>query len=73
MESRNCGKRSGNFQYDFSGSVVRLMPGWKGTDNISQCGKSLYPFHDGKYEDFEPIFEQLIKVIYHAWLEKKKF
>ena len=49
------------------------MPGWKGTDNISQCGKSLYPFHDGKYEDFEPIFEQLIKVIYHAWLEKKKF
>lgn len=26
------------------------------------CSKSLYPFHDGKFEDFEPIFEYLIKV-----------
>ncbi|KAG7291508.1 hypothetical protein NEMBOFW57_001527 [Staphylotrichum longicolle] len=25
------------------------------------CSKSVYPFHDGAYEDFEPIFEQLIK------------
>lgn len=25
------------------------------------CQRSLYPFHDGKYEDFEPIFETLIK------------
>ncbi|PQE29039.1 pigment biosynthesis Ayg1 protein [Rutstroemia sp. NJR-2017a BBW] len=25
------------------------------------CTKSLYPFHDGKYEDFEPVFEHLIK------------
>ncbi|TLD22168.1 hypothetical protein PspLS_08025 [Pyricularia sp. CBS 133598] len=24
------------------------------------CTKSLYPFHDGKYEDFEPIFTHLI-------------
>ncbi|CAK7203812.1 hypothetical protein SEUCBS139899_006560 [Sporothrix eucalyptigena] len=24
------------------------------------CTQSVYPFHDGKYEDFEPIFEQLI-------------
>lgn len=24
------------------------------------CTQSIYPFHDGKYEDFEPIFEHLI-------------
>lgn len=24
------------------------------------CTQSVYPFHDGKYEDFEPIFEHLI-------------
>ncbi|KAI5272684.1 alpha/beta-hydrolase [Aureobasidium subglaciale] len=24
------------------------------------CSKSLYPFHDGKFEDFEPIFRTLI-------------
>ena len=24
--------------------------------------KSLYPFHDGAYEDFEPIFKHLIQV-----------
>lgn len=24
------------------------------------CSRGLYPFHDGAYEDFEPIFEQLI-------------
>ena len=24
------------------------------------CTRSLYPFHDGKYHDFEPIFETLI-------------
>jgi hypothetical protein len=29
------------------------------------CSKSLYPFHDGKYEDFEPIFEFLIEVRTH--------
>lgn len=27
-----------------------------------QCLKSVYPFHDGKFEDFEPVFEHLIKV-----------
>ena len=26
------------------------------------CSKSLYPFHDGKFEDFEPIFNFLIEV-----------
>ncbi|OHW90422.1 pigment biosynthesis protein ayg1 [Colletotrichum incanum] len=26
------------------------------------CTKSVYPFHDGQYEDFEPIFEHLIKM-----------
>ncbi|KAB5547031.1 pigment biosynthesis protein Ayg1 [Coniochaeta sp. 2T2.1] len=25
------------------------------------CTKSVYPFHDGKYEDFEPIFNYLIE------------
>ena len=25
------------------------------------CTKAVYPFHDGKYEDFEPIFEHLIR------------
>ncbi|AEO61074.1 hypothetical protein MYCTH_2310905 [Thermothelomyces thermophilus ATCC 42464] len=25
------------------------------------CSKSVYPFHDGAYEDFAPIFEELIK------------
>ncbi|GAB7350468.1 hypothetical protein MBLNU459_g1066t2 [Dothideomycetes sp. NU459] len=24
------------------------------------CSKSLYPFHDGRFEDFEPIFQSLI-------------
>ncbi|KAK8109576.1 hypothetical protein PG999_007713 [Apiospora kogelbergensis] len=24
------------------------------------CSKALYPFHDGAYEDFEPVFKQLI-------------
>ncbi|KAI4727683.1 alpha/beta-hydrolase [Aureobasidium sp. EXF-10728] len=26
----------------------------------SPCSKSLYPFHDGKFEDFEPVFKTLI-------------
>ena len=26
------------------------------------CTKSVYPFHDGQFEDFEPIFEHLIAV-----------
>lgn len=25
------------------------------------CTKSIYPFHDGKYEDFEPVFKHLIE------------
>lgn len=29
------------------------------------CERSLYPFHDGKYEDFAPIFETLIKKQIH--------
>lgn len=28
---------------------------------IFKCQRSLYPFHDGKYEDFAPIFETLIQ------------
>jgi hypothetical protein len=27
-----------------------------------QCLKGVYPFHDGKIEDFEPVFDYLIKV-----------
>lgn len=30
------------------------------TNKSSQCLKTVYPFHDGAYEDFEPIFEKLI-------------
>lgn len=26
------------------------------------CTKSVYPFHDGQFEDFEPIFNNLIEV-----------
>jgi hypothetical protein len=26
------------------------------------CTKAVYPFHDGKYEDFVPVFEHLIAV-----------
>lgn len=29
---------------------------------VLQCQKSIYPFHDGAYEDFEPIFQKLIEV-----------
>lgn len=29
------------------------------------CERSLYPFHDGKYEDFAPVFESLIKKDIH--------
>lgn len=25
-----------------------------------QCTKSVYPFHDGQFEDFDPIFQHLI-------------
>lgn len=27
-----------------------------------QAQKSIYPFHDGSFEDFEPVFEKLIAV-----------
>jgi len=30
------------------------------------CTKSLYPFHDGAFEDFEPIFQTLIKKGIHS-------
>ena len=29
---------------------------------IDQATKSIYPFHDGSVEDFEPIFQKLIAV-----------
>ncbi|TKA54060.1 hypothetical protein B0A55_13248, partial [Friedmanniomyces simplex] len=29
------------------------------------CERSLYPFHDGKYEDFAPVFHQLIEKNIH--------
>ncbi|TVY83847.1 Heptaketide hydrolyase ayg1 [Lachnellula suecica] len=34
------------------------------------CTKSVYPFHDGKFEDFEPIFERLIKVRLQLFLRE---
>jgi hypothetical protein len=27
--------------------------------------KSVYPFHDGNFEDFEPVFEHLIAVSFY--------
>ncbi len=30
--------------------------------SVNQCSIGVYPFHDGKHEDFEPVFEYLIKV-----------
>ncbi|KAK7946335.1 uncharacterized protein PG986_010656 [Apiospora aurea] len=44
----------------------RVMPHHSGMQALweskwkSPCTKSLYPFHDGAYEDFAPVFEQLI-------------
>lgn len=29
------------------------------------CSIGVYPFHDGKLEDFEPVFQYLIEVRYH--------
>jgi hypothetical protein len=39
------------------------------------CTKSVYPFHDGEFEDFEPIFNHLIEVSlrhrqYHQYLRR---
>jgi hypothetical protein len=43
--------------YGHSGSIRKLWEQrWK-----FPCTKAVYPFHDGKFEDFEPIFEHLIK------------
>ncbi|KAF2716996.1 alpha/beta-hydrolase [Polychaeton citri CBS 116435] len=43
--------------YPHLGSIDNLwIKKWK-----FPCERSLYPFHDGKYEDFAPIFETLIK------------
>ncbi|KKK17909.1 pigment biosynthesis protein [Aspergillus ochraceoroseus] len=42
--------------YPHKGSIKALWETkWK-----FACEKSVYPFHDGKYEDFAPIFEKLI-------------
>ena len=30
--------------------------------NISKCSIGIYPFFDGKLEDFEPVFNELINV-----------
>ncbi|KAK3337528.1 Alpha/Beta hydrolase protein [Cercophora scortea] len=38
-------------------SIMMITP----TKNHLQCTKSVYPFHDGQLEDFEPIFDHLIK------------
>jgi hypothetical protein len=32
------------------------------TQIIDQATKSIYPFHDGSLEDFEPVFQKLIAV-----------
>ena len=38
--------------------------------NWQQCEKGVYPFHDGKLEDFEPVFEDLIKVNFCPSLDR---
>lgn len=35
---------------------------WDSLTLSGQCLKGVYPFHDGKIEDFEPVFDYLIKV-----------
>lgn len=43
--------------YPHLGSISNLWyKKWK-----FPCERSLYPFHDGKFEDFAPVFESLIK------------
>ncbi|OJJ01842.1 hypothetical protein ASPVEDRAFT_652310 [Aspergillus versicolor CBS 583.65] len=45
-----------NTVYPHKGSIKTLWESrWKFV-----CQKSVYPFHDGCYEDFEPIFQKLI-------------
>ncbi|CAL5871260.1 uncharacterized protein PFLUO_LOCUS5508 [Penicillium psychrofluorescens] len=45
-----------NTVYPHKGSIKALWETkWK-----FPCQKSVYPFHDGMYEDFEPIFQKLI-------------
>ena len=34
---------------------------------FNKCKLGVYPFHDGKYEDFEQVFESLIKVSRFYW------
>jgi hypothetical protein len=42
--------------YGHRGSIKKLWEmRWK-----MPCQRAVYPFHDGKFEDFEPIFEHLI-------------
>ncbi|KAF2825500.1 alpha/beta-hydrolase [Ophiobolus disseminans] len=42
--------------YGHAGSIQKLWEQrWK-----FPCTKGVYPFHDGKFEDFEPIFQHLI-------------
>jgi len=36
-------------------------PNRPGADGRGKCTKSLYPFHDGQFSDFEPIFGHLIE------------
>jgi pimeloyl-ACP methyl ester carboxylesterase len=43
--------------YGHSGSIQQL---WNQRWNFP-CTKGVYPFHDGKFEDFEPIFKYLIE------------
>lgn len=35
------------------------------------CSKSLYPFHDGVFADFEPVFQYLIEVLPTFFCQKK--
>ena len=56
MALKHYGKQSGSFPY-----VNALLDHQSIADN-RKCTKNVYPFHDGKFEDFEPVFNNLIEV-----------
>ncbi len=56
-------------EYYFSCSTSLLSPHPPHTDP-RQCTQSVYPFHDGDYDDFEPVFREIFEVRspFHTYL-----
>lgn len=44
-----------------TGESGRAVTG-SGVGNSRKCSMAIYPFFDGKLEDFDPVFTELIKV-----------